>query len=120
MKNLELSSIILLAIACYASAEVYVSKLITKSVLSNQLQRTPAPDGSVTAVDSETGETVAQGNATDGGSAVAGKLYGVFSIIIGVVLSSIGLQEKWRVGAGFNVALVAAMSRVNLPHPQTS
>lgn len=74
------------------------------------MQSKTAPDGKVSAVDSESGDTVPQGSATDGGSEVAGKLYGVFSLLIGLVLSSIGLRERWRVGAGFNVGLVAAMS----------
>ncbi|TIA92966.1 hypothetical protein E3P99_00433 [Wallemia hederae] len=97
---------LLLALACYASAEIY-----TQSEALIQGQRTTAPDGTVSAVDSETEDTIEQGSATDGGSKVAGKLYGAFSIIIGLVLSTIGLRERWRVGAGFNVGLVAAMIR---------
>ncbi|TIB25154.1 hypothetical protein E3P89_00606 [Wallemia ichthyophaga] len=95
MKNLA-STILLLALACYANAEIYV-------------QPTTAPDGTVSAVDSESGDIVEQGSATDGGSDVAGKLFGAFSLIIGLILATIGLRQRWRVGPGFNIGLIAAM-----------
>lgn len=75
------------------------------------VQKTPNIDGTVEAVDDETGQVIAQGGASDGGSGVAGILFGVFSIIIGLILSLIGLREQWRIGAGLNIGLIAAMSQ---------